>query len=169
VIARVDSIRPRLTPGVACHRDQSFLAGILPMADLSIPTSIYRAILEAATAGYPEEVCGLIAGKHGQATRHYPVENVHHSPVAFEMEPVQQVKAMVAMEEEGLDLLAIYHSHPGGPAWPSATDVAKALYPDVIQIIISLENRNHPRLAAFRISDGNVWSMNWTVTSEPGI
>jgi [CysO sulfur-carrier protein]-S-L-cysteine hydrolase len=139
------------------------------MAELSIPAAVYIAILEAATAGYPEEVCGLIAGKHGQAARHYPVENIRHSPVVFEMEPVQQVKAMVAMEEEGLDLLAIYHSHPGGPAWPSAIDVAKAYYPDVIQLVISLENQNHPRLAAFRISEGQVWPVNWAVTSEPGI
>jgi [CysO sulfur-carrier protein]-S-L-cysteine hydrolase len=138
------------------------------MAELILPVSLYEAVLEAAVAGYPEEVCGLLAGKDGQAVRHYPVENIFHSQTSFEMEPVQQVKVMIAMEEEGLELLAIYHSHPHGPARPSATDVAQAYYPDVIQLIISLEQRNQPHLAAFMIDQGRVWSVNWIITPDSG-
>ncbi|MFO7663986.1 MAG: M67 family metallopeptidase [Chloroflexota bacterium] len=138
------------------------------MAELILPVSLYENVLEAAVEGYPEEICGLIAGKEGKALRHYPVENIYHSQVRYEMEPIQQVKVMIAMEEEGLELLAIYHSHPHGPARPSATDVAQAYYPDVIQLIISLEDRNQPHLAAFMIDQDRVRSVNWIITPDSG-
>ncbi len=105
---------------------------------------------------YPEEACGLLGGRYGRAVRLYPIENVLHSPVAYEMEPLQQIRAMVAIEDEGLELLAIYHSHPDGPARPSATDVAQAYYPESAQLIISLADPARPTLRAFTIVDGRV-------------
>jgi proteasome lid subunit RPN8/RPN11 len=113
-------------------------------------------MLAQLTALYPEEGCGLIAGRDGQALRLYPVENRLHSPVAYEMEPAQQVRAIVALEAEGLELLAIYHSHPDGPARPSATDMAHAYYPDQAYVIVSLADRRRPSLRAFMIQDGSV-------------
>lgn len=105
---------------------------------------------------WPEEACGLVAGRDGRAERLYPIENIHHSPVSFEMEPVQQVRAMLAMEAEGLELIAIYHSHPSGPARPSPTDVALAYYPDAVQLILSLDDPARPVLRAFTIVEGRV-------------
>ena len=110
---------------------------------------------------WPEEACGLLAGRDGRAVRLYPVENSLHSPVAYEMEPVQQIKAMLAMEAEGLELIAIYHSHPDGPARPSATDIAAAYYPDAVQLILSLADRQRPSLRAFTIIDGVVAEVGW--------
>ena len=110
---------------------------------------------------WPEEACGLVGGRDGRAVRLYPVENTRHSPVAFEMDPLQQIKAMLAMEAEGLDLIAIYHSHPDGPARPSATDVANAYYPDAVQLIISLADRARPSVRAFTIVDGTVAEVGW--------
>lgn len=108
------------------------------------------------TSLYPEEACGLVGGQDGRAARLYPVENALHSPTAFEMEPLQQIRAMLALEGEGLELLAIYHSHPKGPARPSTSDVAQAYYPDTAQIIISLADPARPSLRAFLIADGHV-------------
>ena len=110
---------------------------------------------------WPEEACGLVGGRDGRAVRLYPVENTRHSPVAFEMDPLQQIKGMLAMEAEGLDLIAIYHSHPDGPARPSATDVANAYYPDAVQLIISLADRARPSVRAFTIIDGVVTEVRW--------
>ncbi|MBP6787046.1 MAG: M67 family metallopeptidase [Candidatus Promineofilum sp.] len=114
---------------------------------------------------WPEEACGLVGGRDGRAVRLYPVENTRHSPVAFEMDPLQQIKAMLAMEAEGLDLIAIYHSHPDGPARPSATDVANAYYPDAVQLIISLADRARPSVRAFTIIDGVVTEVRWEENS----
>jgi proteasome lid subunit RPN8/RPN11 len=88
--------------------------------------------------------------------RLYAVENHLRSRVAFEMEPGQQLKAMLDLEEAGLQMLAIYHSHPNGPGSPSPTDVAKAYYPDVAHVIVSLADRLHPTVRAFTIEHGQV-------------
>ena len=114
---------------------------------------------------WPEEACGLVGGRDGRAVRLYPVENTRHSPVAFEMDPLQQIKAMLAMEAEGLELIAIYHSHPDGPARPSATDVANPYYPDAVQLIISLADRARPSVRAFTIIDGVVTEVRWEENS----
>ena len=126
------------------------------MTSLTLSHALLDEMLARVAGLWPEEACGLVAGRDGRAVRLYPVENVHHSPVAYEMEPVQQVRAMIAMEEEGLELIAIYHSHPHGPARPSPTDVANAYYPDAAQIIISLADRQRPGVRAFTIAGGAV-------------
>jgi proteasome lid subunit RPN8/RPN11 len=60
---------------------------------------------------------------------------------------------MVEWEDAGLELLAIYHSHPQGPEGPSETDIAMATYPEATYIIISLANRARPRVRAFRMAE----------------
>ena len=131
------------------------------MTPLILPHALLNEMLIHVSGLWPEEACGLIGGRDRQAVRLYPVENVRHSPVAFEMEPLQQIKAMLAMEAEGLELIAIYHSHPNGPARPSATDVANAYYPDAVQLIISLADRARPSVRAFTIVDGTVAEVGW--------
>ena len=126
------------------------------MDTLYLPQPLQEEMIAYVLSLYPEEACGLVGGQDGQAARLYPVENALHSPTAFEMEPLQQIKAMLALESEGLELLAIYHSHPHGPARPSASDVAQAYYPDAAQIIISLADRARPSLRAFLIADRHV-------------
>ena len=126
------------------------------MDELRLTASLLEEMIAHAEAHYPEEACGLVSGRDGIAIGLYPVENIRHSPVAYEMEPLGQVRAMLAIEAEGLDLLAIYHSHPDGPARPSATDVAIANYPDSAYIIVSLADRERPSIRAFMIQDGEV-------------
>ncbi|HRO23331.1 MAG TPA: M67 family metallopeptidase [Promineifilum sp.] len=127
------------------------------MDEIHLPAGLHEAMIRRASDGYPEEICGLLAGavddRLGRAMRLYPVENALHSPVAYEMEPSAQVRAMIAIESEGLELVAIYHSHPTGPAAPSRSDIAQALYPDTAQIIISLADRSQPTASAYLIRD----------------
>lgn len=126
------------------------------METFYLPHSVREEVIAHVMSLFPEEACGLLGGQDGRAARLYPVENMLHSPVAFEMDPLQQIRAMLELEEAGLELLAIYHSHPHGPAWPSASDVAQAYYPDTAQIIISLADRARPSLRAFIIAEGRV-------------
>lgn len=133
------------------------------MADLMLSQALVDEMVAHAAALYPEEACGLLAGRDGRAARFYPVENIHHSPVVYEMEPVQQVRAMLDIEAAGLELLAIYHSHPHGPARPSPTDVALSYYPDQVQLILSLADHEQPVLRAFTIREGEVMAVEWVV------
>ncbi len=84
----------------------------------------------------PLEACGLLAGKDGCIREVILIANQAQSPVKFRMDPIEQLRAFDRMENAGLDLLGIFHSHPSGPETPSATDIAEAAY-QVVQIIWS--------------------------------
>lgn len=123
---------------------------VTPVA-LDLPPEMLAQIIAQAQAGYPEEVCGLVAGREGTAVAVYPGRNVSPTPrVTYEMD-ADTLMRMVAWEDAGLELLAIYHSHPQGPDAPSETDVAQATYPDAAYIIVSLADRGRPVIRAFRI------------------
>ena len=124
------------------------------MNEIVLSDALIKEMINHVVAHAPEEACGLVGGRGGRAAQLYPVENVLHSPVAYEMEPRQQVRAMLDMEAAGEALLAIYHSHPHGPAWPSSTDRRQAYYPDTAYIIISLADPERPSLRAFMLREG---------------
>ncbi|MEW6568745.1 MAG: M67 family metallopeptidase [Chloroflexota bacterium] len=94
-----------------------------------------QAMLEHVLSCLPEEACGLVGGLAGDVRQVIPVVNILHSPVRYRMDPRGQVEAMRQIEEAGLDLVAIYHSHPQGPEGPSATDLAEAAYPEALHLI----------------------------------
>ncbi len=83
----------------------------------------------------PEEACGLIAGIETKGLEVISITNALHSLVQYRMDPQEQLDAFNHIDQQGWELLAIYHSHPAGPAVPSATDVAEAAYPGVIHVI----------------------------------
>lgn len=94
-------------------------------------------ITEHVRAGMPHEVCGLLGGVGREVREVHPVPNVASNPaVAYEMEPSQQLEVMLSLERRGLDLVAIYHSHPPGEmTTPSPSDIAQAYYPGVVYLI----------------------------------
>ena len=87
----------------------------------------------------PEEACGLVGGVEDSSKVVYEVTNSLRSPVRFLMDASEQVRALIQIEKSGLDLLAIYHSHPKGPDRPSQTDMDEFLYPGTASLIWYLE------------------------------
>jgi len=122
---------------------------------LSIPKQFYDAMIQQAEAEYPNECCGLLAGKDSRVTQIYKMTNTHHSPTNYLMDPREQFVAFKEMRKKSLELLAIYHSHPHTQAYPSMTDVRLAYYPEAFYLILSLENKTTPVLNAYRISNSN--------------
>jgi proteasome lid subunit RPN8/RPN11 len=90
---------------------------------------------EHARACLPLEACGLIAGRGECAAAFLPVANELKSPVAFRMEPQEQLNAFLWIEAHSFDLLAVFHSHPSGPETPSPTDIAEFYYPGTASLI----------------------------------
>jgi proteasome lid subunit RPN8/RPN11 len=109
----------------------------------------------------PNECCGLLFGRHGRVERVFRGTNIDHSPVTYQMD-ARELLEIPRMETQGLDLVGIYHSHPASPARPSSTDVARAFYPDVAYVIISLA-APQPEVVAFRIADGQVRELELVV------
>jgi proteasome lid subunit RPN8/RPN11 len=115
---------------------------------------LFQAMLAHLQANYPLEACGILAGTANQALRLYTIDNILASPVAYEMDPKQQIQAMIELEAAGQEMVAIFHSHPTGPERPSPTDVAQAYYPDSVYVIVSLADREQPVVRGFRIGNG---------------
>lgn len=116
-----------------------------------IGRDLIEQILKQMRDGFPNETCGVIASRDSIAQRVYPIHNVSESPVHYEMDPQEQLTAMLEIEDNGWDLGAIYHSHTRTRAYPSSTDVRLAAYPDALQIIVSLADFERPDIRAFRI------------------
>jgi len=102
---------------------------------MRIPPELRTAMVDHLATCLPEEGCGMLAGRGSLCSRVIAVENELHSPVAFRMKPQEQLQAFLRMEEDDLELLAIFHSHPCGPQTPSPTDVVEFAYPEAVSII----------------------------------
>ena len=100
----------------------------------------------------PLEACGLLAGKNNSVEKVFLITNQAQSPVRFRMDPTEQLNALESIDSNGLELLAIFHSHPTGPETVSATDIEEAAYP-VVNIIWSTNNRSW-QAHGFLIEDG---------------
>lgn len=84
-----------------------------------------------------EEACGIVAGIEETSCAVFPVTNILHSAVRFRMAPEEQLDVFNQIEDQDLQLLAIYHSHLKGPDRPSPIDIAEAYYPELINLIWS--------------------------------
>lgn len=106
----------------------------------------------------PLEACGVLGGPPGgPVEKLYRARNARQSPVEYEVDAQDLIDILQDIWDRGWDQpLAIYHSHPAGPAVPSATDMARAGWPDSLYIIISLANPTRPSLRGFHIVEGEV-------------
>ena len=124
--------------------------------NITLSPGVLDALTAHAVRGYPEEACGLIAGHGTFGERFLPAENVLASPTAYEMSPAWLASTFRALRESGEELVAIMHSHPSGAAVPSRRDIAQAYDPSAAHVIVSLVDREHPKIRAFRIASGEV-------------
>ncbi len=118
---------------------------------IRIPESIYRRMVEHAQKEKPLECCGLLGGKDQTAQEIFETQNVARSPILFSMDPKEELMVLEEMENQFMEIIAIYHSHPHTIPFPSEADVKKAFSFDVPLIIISLKERDDSIVKAFRI------------------
>ena len=136
------------------------------MGGLEISTHIFKQMVAQAKAETPVEACGILAGKDNKVEKLYKMTNVDNSSDHFMMEPAEQFKVVKDIRSASLEMLAIYHSHPDSAARPSDEDIRLALTPDVIYIIVSLQNSNRPAVKGFLIEDGNVTKVPVKIVKE---
>ena len=102
------------------------------------------------------ECCGILAGTNGRFRKLYRMTNVEQSPYRFSWDSKELIKVWNEMEDSGWEHRAVYHSHTHTEAYPSATDVRLAAWPEAFYIIISLIDKKRPVMRAYRIVDGAV-------------
>ena len=82
-----------------------------------------------AQAEAPLEACGLLSGRGTSVLRVFPLQNEDRSEVSYHLNPEEQFRIFMEIEEVGDQLVGIYHSHPKTAAYPSPRDIEAAYYP----------------------------------------
>jgi proteasome lid subunit RPN8/RPN11 len=129
---------------------------------MRIPRAIFDDLIAHAREDAPNECCGMIGTKDGRAVQAFRTRNAAASPLRYEMDPNEQLKVYNAIEDAGLDLGAIYHSHTRSEPYPSQTDINLAAWPDSLYLIIGVAG-DEPDLRGYRIVDGRIDEAELTV------
>ncbi len=123
---------------------------------LILKKGLFEEMLLQCRKEFPNEACGILAGKEGRAQKVYAMVNVENSPSTFFMDAKEQLLVMKEMRSLGLEMVGIYHSHVASYAYPSAHDVEMAFYPDTAYVIVSLADKDSPGIRSFRIKEGKI-------------
>ena len=122
---------------------------------MRISRALWDEIVAHARADAPNECCGMIAARDGAAVAVHRARNTAASPLRYEMDGMEQYRIQTAIEDAGLELGAIYHSHTRSAPEPSQTDINLAFYPEALYVIVGVAG-DEPDVRAWRIVDGVV-------------
>ena len=103
----------------------------------------------------PNECCGMIATRDGEAVTVHRATNAAASPLRYEIDGAEQYRIQMAIDDADLDLGAIYHSHTRSAPYPSQTDINLAFYPEAVYVIVGVAGEEAD-VRAFEIRDGQV-------------
>ncbi len=92
---------------------------------LVLPKSLRSELQTLAHDARPLEIVGLLAGETlTRISALIPLENAADEPTRrFQAAPAGLVRGLKLIRESRLELCALFHSHPDGPATPSRTDI----------------------------------------------
>ena len=125
---------------------------------LTMPAAELSRLHEHAAAGYPHEVVGILAGSRSAARirRVVPLYNERTTDAGrrYQVSALTIMKAEMALEREGLEVVGYYHSHPDHPAMYSDTDRDLAL-PNMSYLITAV----HRSDTGPQIVDTRVWRL----------
>jgi len=148
---------------------------------VQIARTLLDELIAHAREEAPNECCGLVAvdldtpggpggpggvisppgGASGtmvtRAARVHRAVNMAASPLKFEVDGKELLGLIEAIEQDGSELGAIYHSHTRTPPLPSQTDINFAAgWPGVEWIIVGLVDSDAPEVRSYLIEDGRV-------------
>jgi proteasome lid subunit RPN8/RPN11 len=105
---------------------------------IRIENEVLASIIAHARKDLPNEACGYLAGREDYITKSYELTNIDRSPEHFSFDPAEQFQTLTDSRNNGLQIIANYHSHPLTPARPSLEDIRLAYDPEIRYVIISL-------------------------------
>jgi [CysO sulfur-carrier protein]-S-L-cysteine hydrolase len=122
---------------------------------------IERALLDRIVAharrDFPNECCGMIGMRDGAAVAVHEATNVAASPLRFEVDGLEVHRTIEAIEADGAEMGAIYHSHTRSDPYPSQTDVNFARgWPGIEWLIVGVRREGDPTVRSYRIDDGAI-------------
>ena len=123
---------------------------------MRIPRHLYEELIAHALADAPNECCGLMGTRDGQAETIHRAVNRFASPLRFEIEERELWDIFERIDEEGLFAGVLYHSHTRSAPEPSQTDVnfgSNPMLAGVTWVIVGLKGEE-PEVRAWRIAEG---------------
>ena len=123
-----------------------------------LPRALADEMLEHARHQTPNEACSIVAGDApwaagGAPLRFYPTSNAEHSPFRYLIEPTEQLRIVLEIDDRDEVVWGIVHSHTHTPAEPSPTDRRLAFYPAALYLIASLMDAQRPHIRAWTLED----------------
>jgi proteasome lid subunit RPN8/RPN11 len=121
------------------------------MKRISLTLTQIRELARIARDALPSESCALLLGHDDNVVKILPMRNTDESPVRFTIDPKELLNAYNLAESKGMQVIAIFHSHPAKP-WPSSTDIKFMEINPVVWVIYST---TQSQLKAFVYDDDN--------------
>ena len=92
----------------------------------------------------------MISSRDGEAVAVHRARNTANSALRYAMDPMEQYKLQNAIDEDGLDLGVIYHSHTRSDPVPSETDINLAklgdtnapAFPGTLYLIVGVKGQD---------------------------
>lgn len=120
---------------------------------LRIPQEIIGYMVQDAEGNYPREACGVLIGNGaGWVTAARSIPNIAPLNTRYTFDPLVFRDVEHEADASGLEIIAIYHSHPDHPAYPSETDRAHA-WPDYVYLILSVTRGKVNDIKAWHIPE----------------
>ena len=135
---------------------------------MKITKTVIQAMVDYSKKDAPLEACGYLGSKDGIIKKIYALTNIDKSNEHFSFEPKEQFLAVKDARAQGLEICAVYHSHPASPARPSQEDIKLAYDPNMSYFIISLADGNK-ELRAFSIKSGVIVEIILEVIDDKGV
>lgn len=104
----------------------------------------YDELRRHGEASWPEESCGVLLGRVEGGLRRVTLavrcRNDDPAPARrYALDPLEILAAVKLARRRGEEVVGFYHSHPGGPARPSAADLAEAHWPGCAYVVTAVE------------------------------
>ena len=115
-------------------------------------------IIAQARDEAPNECCGIVGSRDGQAVTLFKARNARASPLAYDIDGRDLQRIYDEIDENDLQVGIIYHSHTRSDPEPSQTDInlASPFLPDAVYLIVGVKDPGHDDLRAWHIRDGQV-------------
>ncbi len=123
---------------------------------MRISQELFDEIVAHALQDAPNECCGVLGTRDGDAVKLYRATNIHASPLRYQIDDRELLGIYNDAEDSGLDMGLIYHSHTRSEPYPSQTDVNLATgWPDALYVIVGTATPE-PVVRGYWIRDGQV-------------
>jgi proteasome lid subunit RPN8/RPN11 len=124
---------------------------------LQLPESAVARLVGHCYDGLPDEACALLGGHpDGRVVDVVPCTNADRSSRTYSIDGRELLGAERRLEERGLELIGVAHSHTHTEAYPSPTDVERAALLESWHFVIVSLRPPAPSVRSYRIVDATV-------------